>query len=273
VDLTQERLALWKENVKVSLSKDDKGYNVTGDERIEPDKVLPRVTSILNVIDKPALRTWAMDQALAYIKEQTSGHPVVGSLLLDNILENAPNAHRKKRDTAANYGTEAHALLQYLCIDSEIAIPDKFLPVVTAWNKWMAESGLRIIDTEVAMYYHNNIAFAGTADLIAVDSDGYPVIVDYKTGAHIYREAALQMGAYSMALAYCNNSYQFFSYEQIEQTRAIVIRLPKEEGELPEIKEVADIMKHQAAFTHACKLRQWMSSRDKWVRKPRAVRG
>ena len=126
----------------------------------------------------------------------------------------------------------------------------------------------------MSVYYHDSvqneppISFAGTADLIAVDSDNNPVICDYKTGAKVYPEYALQMGAYSLGLSYCGIG-NFFSATQLKNTRAFVIRLPKEEDSSTEIKEVLDMSAQREAFLTACKLRQWQSSRNKWVPKRR----
>ena len=284
----------WNSAVTVRLSDDNKGYYVHGDERIPSDVLLPRVTGILNIIEKQGLRTWAMNMALDYVREEIYDHvgspakpwsddlKTLGAPPADNsieygleyILGMAQFAHEDKRDTAADYGVEAHALLQQLYIDPETAVPDKFRPVVDAWEEWIDNAGLKIVGTELSMYYYNDaFAFAGTADLLAVNSDGIPVICDYKTGKFVYPEYALQMAAYSLALSYCNSrghsKDKLFTDEQIENTRAFIIKLPKEEGKLPDIKEVNNLAKQRQAFTYACMLRQWQSSRDKWVKKSR----
>ena len=274
----------WNSAVTVRLSDDNKGYYVHGDERIPSDVMLPRVTGILNIIEKQGLRTWAMNMALDYLREHINttdtGSPAeavrnaLSPEALNELLENASHAHEQKRDTAADYGVEAHALLQQLYIDPETAVPDEFRPVVDAWEEWIDNAGLKIIGTELSMYYYNDaFAFAGTADLLAVNSDGIPVICDYKTGANVYPEYALQMAAYSLALSYCNSrghsTDKLFTDEQIENTRAFIIKLPKEEGKLPDIKEVNNLAKQRQAFTYACMLRQWQSGRDKWVKKSR----
>jgi len=273
---SQMGLSIWKSKVKVALSDDNKGYHVHGDERIPEDVVLPRVTGILNIIEKQGLRTWAMNMALDNIKENLSYLSSKRIELtddgIDDLIERARLAHEEKRDTAADYGTEAHALLQQLCIDPDTAVPDKFVPVVSAWEEWLDNSGLTILDTETSLYYHDTtskdapISFAGTADLIAMDKDGTPVICDYKTGARLYPESALQMAAYSLGLAYCGIG-KFLDAGNMVNTKAFVIRLPKEEGTLPEIREVRNLDDQRQAFINACKLRQWQSSRDKWVPK------
>ena len=274
---TRVLVKAWRNAIDVILSDDDKGYHVHGDERISREVVLPRVTSILNIIEKQGLRTWAMNMALQYVRDNLQAErmkDMYSSMKVDELLEEAAKAHLVRRDTAADYGTEAHALLQQLVIDPNTAVPDKFAPVVNAWDEWLNESDISIIATEMSVYYHDSVqneppvSFAGTADLIAVDSDNNPVICDYKTGAKVYPEYALQMGAYSLGLSYCGIG-NFFSATQLKNTRAFVIRLPKEENSSTEIKEVLDMGAQREAFLTACKLRQWQSSRNKWVPKRR----
>ena len=74
------------------------------------------------------------------------------------------------------------------------------------------------------------------------------------------------MAAYSLGLAYCGIG-KFLDAGNMVNTKAFVIRLPKEEGTLPEIREVRNLDDQRQAFINACKLRQWQSSRDKWVSK------
>ena len=63
--------------VTVNLHPEGKGYLVYGDERIEEDTLLPRVTSITDILDKFGLRNYKMEQALEFVgdtlKENSSG--------------------------------------------------------------------------------------------------------------------------------------------------------------------------------------------------------
>ena len=53
--------------VTVNLHPEGKGYLVYGDERIEEDTLLPRVTSITDILDKFGLRNYKMEQALEFV--------------------------------------------------------------------------------------------------------------------------------------------------------------------------------------------------------------
>ena len=276
----------WNSAVTVRLSDDNKGYYVHGDERIPSDVLLPRVTGILNIIEKQGLRTWAMNMALDYLRENINttdtGSPAeavrnaLSPEALNELLENASHAHEQKRDTAADYGTEAHALLQELYVDTNISVPAKFQPVVDAWEQWLDESELQILAREQSLYYHDEptgVSFAGTADVIAKDADGNYVICDYKTGASIYPEYSLQMAAYVKAFEqlYLHKviNISSFPYPPTPKVRAVIVKLPKEEGGELETRELNNIPYHQEAFIHAYHLLKWQSSRGKLLPKPR----
>jgi RecB family exonuclease len=140
---------------------------------------------------------------------------------------------------------------------------------VDAWTEWLDTSDLEIVGTEVPLYYNvGGIAYAGTCDVLAVDKDDNFVICDYKTGKYMYREYPLQMAAYAMALEFC------IDVPVTSKVRAFIVKLPKEEGTDPEIREVAHLPEQQDTFIDACKLKLWSSRRDKLLpkRKKSAVR-
>lgn len=262
----------WMDALQVNLTEDQKAYTVVGDNRIPDTERLIRVTGVTNVLDKYGLRFWAMNQALDFIRDNRKHY----GGMFDALLTDASKAHEQKRDIAADYGTEAHALLQELYVDTNISVPAKFQPVVDAWEQWLDESELQILAREQSLYYHDEptgVSFAGTADVIAKDADGNYVICDYKTGASIYPEYSLQMAAYVKAFE------QLFLYKVImpssepyiqnPNVRAVIVKLPKEEGGKLETRELNNIPYHQEAFIHAYHLLKWQSFRGKLLPKPR----
>lgn len=274
----------WMDALQVNLTEDKKGYTVVGDNRIPDTERLIRVTGVTNVLDKYGLRFWAMNQALDYIRDNRQHYSLPRYYIeddpnlndMESLLLHASKAHEQKRDTAADYGTEAHALLQELYVDTNISVPAKFQPVVDAWEQWLDESELQILAREQSLYYHDEptgVSFAGTADVIAKDADGNYVICDYKTGASIYPEYSLQMAAYVKAFEqlYLYNVIMpsRFPYQQNLKVRAVIVKLPKEEGGELETRELNNIPYHQEAFIHAYHLLKWQSFRGKLLPKPR----
>ena len=268
----KERYFDWKSRVRVSLDPNGKVYHVSGDDRVNEDDDLPRVTSITNIIDKgEGFHTYPMYQAINYIRDNLS-NGVSGVDDIDELLTESLGAYKDHTNTAANYGSEAHALIEQLQREPLTTVPEEFKITIDAWENWIDSSGIVILDTETPVYYSDTsskdapIAFAGTVEMIGFDRHGRPVICDYKTGKSVYTTHALQLAAYSLAFSYCGIG-SFIDAGSLVDVRAFVIRLPKDaDGEL-EIKEVQHIGSQQQAFINACKLRQWQSRRDKWYRK------
>tara|TARA_Y100001951_G_scaffold22454_1_gene17358 strand:+ start:750 stop:1562 length:813 start_codon:yes stop_codon:yes gene_type:complete len=254
--LIVEKFNEWKNSVRIHLSEDGKFYKVG-------DKEYPRVSRIIDIIDKPFLReggTWDMQLALKYVEENHSSFPV------DELLAEAKRQGYLERSKAMEHGNLVHDLLRQLSIDPDTAVPEEYEATVAVWEKWLSDSGIYILATEQSLYYDDeSMRFAGTADLIGVDKDERLVVVDYKTSrSAISKHAnyALQLSAYAMALDRIADSWGIPAKE--DDIRAIVIRLPKDESEI-EIREVHNIAQHQLALRNAYELRQWQSSRNKWV--------
>ena len=269
-----------RKNINYFNQNNPVSLNDKGDRYVIGDVEYPRVTGILGIIDKYGLRTWAMNQALDYIRNNRQHYSLPRYYIEDDqsvndmetMLLDASKAHEQNRDTAADYGTEAHALLQQLTLDADTGVPEKFAPVVDAWQEWMDESGMQILATEQTLHYNKGgIRFAGTADLICLDKDLNIVIVDYKTGARIYPEYALQMAAYSLGMqdSWWNRQGNNLIKSGSTFIKAVVMRLPKEEGGKLEYKEVDNLDQQEEAFLHAAQLKLWQSGRNKWKRATR----
>jgi hypothetical protein len=69
--------------------------------------------------------------------------------------------------------------------------------------------------------------FGGCPDLLVKDKDEKFVLIDFKTGKHIYQETVIQLGAYARLI---------FENEGNHITKGIIVRLPKDNSKL-ETKE------------------------------------
>lgn len=116
---------------------------------------------------------------------------------------------RETRDSAAEAGTVAHALVEYHITgksNQEIAklldeqkvsqeIAGKALTAYENYLKWEATTKLKVIKTELSLVSEKH-RFGGTFDGIAVvEVDGIRCLADWKTGG-IYTEALIQVAAY-----------------------------------------------------------------------------
>lgn len=173
---------------------------------------LSGVTSVLNVIAKPALIPWAVKMCVEYIKTNA-----ITQLGLDGknhytfpvaLLDEAQKAHTRKTTHAAGLGTDAHALIEaYIkeCIEHNLGTPRENIgePRVSEFAEWAVkrnrETGFKFILAEVPLA-DEELAIAGTPDFIGeetIDGLWYPIIGDLKTGSGIYdRVYFFQMAAY-----------------------------------------------------------------------------
>jgi len=178
-------------------------------------KPMTGVTTVLGVINKPALINWAANQACDYASAQieacmqeTDGKPDLAQL--KNILEQARTAHSRKRDTAAEAGTDVHAQIEDiiktaiqesdgLCL-SERDFTGKQDTQVSAFIQWAISNGVRFTASEKRVYSVTNFT-AGTLDF-ACEIDGLKYIGDIKTTSGIYdRTPFAQTAAYQMMMA------------------------------------------------------------------------
>lgn len=201
---------------------------------------LSGVTSVLNVIAKPALIPWAVKMCVEHIKTNaplTDGVHVVPS----RILDEAGKAHTRKTTHAAGLGTDAHALVEaYIkqCLSANSGIPllsHNLLapdPRVIEFSEWAtahhALTSFRFILAEVPLA-DPKLAIAGTPDFIGeelVDGVWCPVIGDLKTGSGIYdRVYFFQMAAYG---------YMWMKWvKRVAQPKLVIIHMPAQKPNQP----------------------------------------
>lgn len=182
-------------------------------EGIEPK--LPSVTTVLNVISKPALIPWAKKVALESVRKAMLNNQGVFfttremdmlefEAWTDKVFAEAKKEPEKVRSEAANFGTRLHALIdEYLKgPPGAYQVPDELAVPFNNFLTWRQESGLTIHLSEV-MVYSSEWGFAGTLDGIATRQtpDGKELIViDWKTSNKIYEEHAFQVAAYALGL-------------------------------------------------------------------------
>jgi hypothetical protein len=153
--------------------------------------VVPSVSSILSVIAKPNLVAWARRTALEKVRELLEG-----GLSVEVALSLAEMEPERVRDLAAQRGGLAHDAIA--CALMGKPYPPEWEPWVKAARSFLADYGLRLVAAEQVLVSKRH-GFAGTCDLITCGADGVLTLVDWKTGG-IWPEAALQLGAYAIAL-------------------------------------------------------------------------
>lgn len=191
-------------------------------------KPLHGVTSILRVINKPALIQWSADEACKHLR---ACRAAVGDAdfcsNFEAFLDEAKKAHQKKKEDAGAKGSDVHATVEQIvknAIDNYGGVIPFVVhqenPQVSKFLDWAWSNKVKFLESEKRVYSEESW-YAGTLDLV-LEMDGKKYIADVKTSSGIYPEFYLQMAAYQGALEEMG--------EHTDIAGAMVINLPKKGG-------------------------------------------
>jgi hypothetical protein len=197
-------------------------YHVEGRE-------LPSVTTVLEVIAKPALGPWYAKEERRYFETamlEVLSRPGARDpeYVLAAVAEavTGVKAADKEKQRAAMIGTAVHAGIEWhlrraLGDDAgpEPQLPDAAAWAVESWKDWAASVKLEPLAIERTIYCLE-CGYAGTLDLYA-RVKGVPSVLDWKTGRAIYPEAFLQNVAYRHAARRLG----------MVSNQGLIVRLPK----------------------------------------------
>lgn len=186
--------------------------------------VIPSVTTILSIIAKPALVSWAANTAIASVREQILPGVAYDELQLQTILESSRLAHNKKKTDAGNYGTFMHDWIEGYINGKGMTLPINPVLKISAENfiKWEIENNVKFLVSE-QIIYSKKYGYAGKLDTICT-IDGELYLIDWKTSNGIY---PLEMGAQLSA-------YKIAREEEFgEKYKGVgIVRIDKEDGSL-----------------------------------------
>jgi hypothetical protein len=200
---------------KLTFDEDEHVYQFNGTP-------VAGTTSILKVINKPALIQWAASMAANHVRATYVEGMSKNDMEL--LCREAATAHNKFRDKAAGIGTEVHAVV-------EASLKGKPLPRISteealsacnAFMDWRQKADIRPIANEQILF-SKQWWYAGTADIIA-HIDGQVTIADIKTSSGIYPEMFMQIAAYTNALEEMRPEIQIQQW--------MIVRLDKKTGQL-----------------------------------------
>lgn len=206
---------------------------------------VPSVTTALQSIDKPALVPWAIGQAIDFIRPAIAPGVEHAESYLEEVYAQARKESGRVRRTAADVGTQVHAILERYPIDFSLLEPGPVRNGVTAGNDWLSAHNIEWVVKESPIY-SRRYRYSGRLDGIA-RVDGILSLVDWKTSKGFYAEYRLQTAAY------CRAYEEEHPSERIEQR--ILIRLGKEDGVFdPHIYPRASLRQDFNAFLAALRL-------------------
>jgi hypothetical protein len=161
---------------------------------------VPGVTTILGVLDKPAIPKWAATQVAEFVAnhpdltEQMKQLGGVGPTIA--FLKNLP---WEKRDTAAVRGTDVHNIAERIVHGDQVEVPEHLVGYVESALAFMDDYGIEpfLVERVIGSRKHQ---YAGKLDLVADSKKAPRAIWDYKTTASgIYAPTAWQNAGYAFA--------------------------------------------------------------------------
>lgn len=156
------------------------------------DELVPSITSIIDVLDKPALIGWAARETAKAAWEQRAA--LVNMDDEEAAVDMLKNARFRSRGRKANVGSAIHEVCEALARDIELpSYPEEASPYVDQFLRFVADYDPTFTVVEGTVFNLSK-RYAGTFDFLAIIG-GVPVIGDYKTGSGIYPEVALQTAA------------------------------------------------------------------------------
>lgn len=218
----------------------------------------PSVTTILGILQKPALVPWAAKTTAEAFKtlmtteggiDQLKGIVYCSWDQLDEFVDRAKKAHREKSKAAMSHGTLVHEAIAFWIeqggrpncdevasfLFSHTIDPVAVAAAMKGFNAFLAwgnSNDLHIISSEQVV---SDYAFyAGRYDLVA-QLNGKVVLIDIKTSTGIYDEYWLQCAAYANA-----------GFDELPDAIG-VLRIDKETGDI-EYQERMDYHHEIEAF-------------------------
>ncbi len=178
-------------------------------------ELYPSVTTVLNVINKPALIPWAVklcaETAKREINKVTEDHVAVSDVVF-GIIDEAKKAWTAKRDSAGDVGKEFHKLVEVgikTCMEKNdgyepyYEFPDnqddysQLDNMFYVFSYWCKKNKVKFLRTETKLY-SRKYRYAGTMDILC-EFDRLTYVADIKTSSNIYPTMFFQTAAYQYA--------------------------------------------------------------------------
>ena len=186
------------------------GHGGSGYRHPLTKQVVPGVTTVLKMLNKPALLQWAVDQTAAFAVANIDGllsrteEQGWGFLRwywnrdpLKGDTSDIRNFYNGVRDDAANLGTMIHEWIEAehgggMYPDTTDA-PEFFWQMVNVWNEWVSKHDVKPIVSEGTVW-SKEFGYAGTIDGIW-EVDGVRYLLDVKSSRNIFDEHRMQLAA------------------------------------------------------------------------------
>ena len=181
----------------VGLTRRERPRSYVGFYPPRPPIIYTSVTTVLDVISKPALNNWYGKQAAAWAVDNLE---MVGRMSLDLGREAAIEAVAKRgtgeRDRKAKIGTDAHKAVEDLLAGLPPLLDPDTAPLFAAYQAFVVDWSFKPIWSEAAVVSERH-GYAGTFDLYGMLGKRR-ALIDIKTG-YVADTAGIQLAAYGAA--------------------------------------------------------------------------
>jgi len=177
-------------------------YQIGDDETFRPG-----VTTVLGVLNKPALIPWAVKSASDNIKDYLLKNALDKPLTKEEVekaCEEGKNIYKKKASEAADVGSRVHQAIDSIIKGEKKDIPEDIRSGVDGFLAWKGSNSLTIElgDTRLGSKL---FGYGGSLDMVAFDGNE-AIIFDFKTTKKrkdrdhgIYPEYGIQLASYANA--------------------------------------------------------------------------
>lgn len=184
-------------------------------------KPLLGTSTIVGVVNKPALIQWAANQAVEYVATLWSKDTPYDEAHIQAVLKDARYAHKKKKESAATKGTDMHALLEeYVkeCIlkGGSPLTPSQADTKVKVFADWAVLNVKRFLWSEMNCY-STSLWVGGISDVGAELLNGKNVIIDFKSSKEAYETQFIQCAGYDLQVSE-NGGYDSKGVKVLEPT-------------------------------------------------------
>jgi hypothetical protein len=238
---------------------------------------IPSVTTILDILDKPALVTWAAKMTSEYAFEKFAHNFPKDISDVHMVLDDAKKNFRAISEKAKDIGSETHELIEKhiksvlrkesIDVTKDKVIKNEVQNAYLAFLQWEGDNGVEWHESEKNVFDVANLRSAGTADAVATfhkgDFSGQTPMIDFKSSSGFWDGYDMQVSAYRDYRTKCNGLKGVLLERYDGETYTIdypvlnidsmgILRLDKVTG-LPEYKDYSKYYERSLkAFEHLC---------------------
>ena len=229
--------------------KDGKGMTATTLRHARTMNLIPSVTTILRILDKPALTAWKIEQAVQAVMTSPRIAGEEDDAFIDRVLRQ-DREQDQERDAAAQLGTDIHAAIEAHLHGQ---------PVEPRLHSYIAPV-LELLPTFGTLHASEAVVvgngYAGRTDAWFV-SDSVLTVVDFKSTKRLpkesYNEARLQLAAYA-------NTREALLIDQRKQRRGVNVYISTTEPGQIAVCDTPELMTDTyLAFKNLVNIWQWMN--------------